>query len=72
MAIRLRGWQRLWVVACVPLLAFGAWKALEDEWLPVEYKLKLFVVFGVLPCVALYAIEWAGAWIIRGFREHDE
>lgn len=71
MEIRLRGWQRLWVVACAPLLAFGVWMAMENGY---EFgdKLKLFVVFGVLPCVALYVFGWAGAWIIRGFREHHE
>lgn len=72
MAINLRGWQRLWVVACVPILAFGIWKALEPDYESIEYRLFMFMVFGLLPCVALYAVEWASAWIIRGFKEHSE
>ncbi|MCF5725339.1 MULTISPECIES: hypothetical protein [Pseudomonas] len=68
MTLRLNGWYRLWIVASVPLLVFGVLVAQENEGVPLKERLELFAQYGILPCAILYAMGWAVAWVIRGFK----
>jgi bacteriorhodopsin len=72
MTNRLNGWHRLWIVICVPLLIFAVLTVRENWRLPPQERLELFAVFGLLPCLLLFALGWAVAWIIRGFKGHGQ
>jgi len=63
--MRLNGWQRIWVVASVPIVlgsVAGAMPSEYSDWKPWN------IAAGVAFCVALYAIGFAVAWVRRGFR----
>lgn len=70
MTARLNGWHRLWIVACVPLLVFGALMVQANWSHPAEELMVMFVQFGLFPCALLYALGWSVGWVIRGFKGH--
>jgi hypothetical protein len=61
------GFRRLWLVLSV-LWLVGALMVVSEY---REGALQAFLIFGLLPVVALYALGAALVWIVEGFAKPD-
>jgi hypothetical protein len=69
MAMKLNGWQRLWIFISVPFVLWGlllvASGLKELNGGEVGIGLSIAVLFPLF----MYAVGWGMAWVRRGFKE---
>jgi len=67
--MKLGGWHRLWIFLSVIYLLIGTLYILT---IFSEYDVGDIIlgtlIFGIAPCIILYALGWAVRWVYKGFK----
>ena len=68
MAVKLNGWQRLWVFVSVPMVIFGLIVSIQGVVEMDRGDIWGGLGFAIAWSVVTYAIGWGIAWVRRGFK----